>query len=394
MSNSRVRDDRPEAAQALDARLRERVAELHQPAGPEQQLGADAEARVLSRLQAEAPLLAASRKRVSQLRTTAAILLLSAAAVLLYVRATRVDHSPTALPPQAARSLLPSQPACALPALADDALAGNHLALAGLGSLVLQPQSRVHVEHSSACELALRLESGTLAGDLHNLRPARLSIRTSQGEVIVTGTRFSVHSDGALEVLLESGVVDVQLRDGSALRLQPQSRLRHPGGAARAALEPLSRDDVQRLSGWLESPPVPAAVSGESDSTAQDPAPLPSNALLSDAETARRTHNHAAAREAYRAASRGGDEDAEVALLRWARMELELNAAPAALRLLNEHARRFKRGALGAEAGWLEVQVQRALGERERAAGAARRLLTRHPRTPQAAAARKLLDAP
>jgi hypothetical protein len=108
------------------------------------------------------------------------------------------------------------------------------------------------------------------------------------------------------------------------------------------------------------------------------------------AESARRAQRWAAAREAYQAASHGRDGDAEIALLRWARFELEQAAPARALRLVSDHKRRFARGTLGAEAGWIEVQARIALGHRARAQRAARELIAQHPDTPQAAAATKL----
>jgi hypothetical protein len=380
----------------LDARLREQVAELHQGALEAQSpLGEQARARVLAALRKQAGQLNAARKRRYQLRIGGGSLLMAAAAAaLLYVRAPR--PTPALREPQAARGLA----ACTLPVLSATAFEadGVQVTLGALGNLVTQRHSTLRVEHSSACELALRLEAGTLAGELHNLRPARLIIRTAEAEVIVTGTRFSVNSGDTLEVLLASGVVDVHLRDQKSLRLSPGTRLRK-APRAEAATEPLSQTDSQRLSGWLEPPRehASAAISGETASA--EPAAKPAvhtpsiRELLDAAEAARRAMRWSAAREAYRSASQGRDADAEIALLRWANMELERRAANAALRVLGEHARRYPRGTLGAEAGWLEVRARLDLGQAERAEQAARKLRAQHAGTPQAKAASKLLDA-
>ena len=384
---------------AFDARMREQVAALHQSGAPAHApLGEQARARVLQALQHEAGHLNAARKRRYQLRITGGSLLLAAAAAaLVYVRAPR--PTPARAPSEPRATL--AEAACTLPVLSADAFqteGGVQVALGALGNLVTQPHSALRVEHSSPCELALRLDAGTLAGELHNLRPARLIIRTPQAEVIVTGTRFSVHSEDALEVLLAVGVVDVQLRDGKALRLLPGTRLRKAAGA-QAATESLSQRDDQRLSGWLEPPPArePAAVSGEPADL--EPATklalhAPSSLQLLDAaEAARRANRWNAAREAYRSASQNRDADAEIALLRWANMELERQAPNAALRVLGEHRRRFPGGTLGAEAGWLEVRARTDLGQTERAERAARKLRAEHAGTPQAKAASKLLEA-
>jgi hypothetical protein len=289
-----------------------------------------------------------------------------------------------------------------LPLLAADGFAGEagaRLALAGLGELVTQPHTEVSVESSSACELALRLRSGTLAGDLHSLRPARLLIRTDHGEVVVTGTRFSVHSDADLEVLLENGVVDVQLQGAGKLRLQPRTRLHKAAAKVNVEREGLSNADVKRLAGWLQpAPPPPRAAEPSAPEVIAEPVHKPlfesSDAALAAAEAARRAQRWATAREAYRFASQGKDSGAEVALLRWARFEIDQSAPASALRLVGEHKRRFARtGVLQADAGFIEVQARKALGQTRRAEQAARALIERHPATPQAAAARKLLEA-
>jgi DNA-directed RNA polymerase specialized sigma24 family protein len=116
--------------------------------------------------------------------------------------------------------------------------------------------------------------------------------------------------------------------------------------------------------------------------------------LLDQAEAARRAGRHGEARDAYRAASQRRDDSGEVALLRWVRFELDVADPAAAQRVLKLHRQRFARGHLGAEAGWLEVQVQQALQRPDRAQTAARKLGAEYPGTPQAAAAAKVLGAP
>ena len=117
-----------------------------------------------------------------------------------------------------------------------------------------------------------------------------------------------------------------------------------------------------------------------------------STAALAAAEAAWRAERWANAREAYRFASQAKDSNAEIALLRWARVELDHAAPGTALRLVAEHKRRFARGVLGADARFIEVQAHKALGHGSRAEQAARALIQRYPDTPQAAAARKLSE--
>lgn len=384
----------------LSQRLREQVAALHTPADSlEPSLGRDAQRRVVQSLAREAAKLEQQRRQRVYWGSAAAATLAAAAAVLVYVRAS--DLQLTAAPhAQVARAPQAPVESCRLPLLAADGFAGaagTRLALGALGELVTQPHTEVSVESSSACELALRLRSGTLAGDLHSLRPARLLIRTDHGEVLVTGTRFSVRSDADLEVLLETGVVDVQLAGAGKLRLQPRTRLRKAAAKTTVEREDLSSADVQRLAGWLQPPPPTAAVPErvtEPAHKAAAPALFESSdAALAAAEAARRAQRWGAARDAYRFASQGRDRGAEVALLRWARFELEQTSPASALRLVTEHKRRFARSSvLHADAGFIEVQARKALGQTRRAEQAAQALIDGYPDTPQAAAARKLLQ--
>lgn len=369
-----------DSSERLSERLRAQVAALHEQAhGDGAALGADAQRRVVQALVAQSARQRRQRQRV-WIGSGAGALLLAAALLLAYLRAPAPQPMAATAPPV-------QDPPCRLPSVTSAELSahtGASFALGGLGELVTQPDTQLSVEHSSACELVLRLGSGTLAGDLHSLRPARLLIRTEHGEVIVTGTRFAVHSNAELEVLLESGVVDVQLQGQGRVRLQPRTRL-HRG--QRAAL---SSEDARRLEGLLTPPPPPAA-----EAPAPEPKPLfeSSQAALAAAESARRAQRWTSAREAYRFASQGKDSNAEVALLRWARFELEQSAPTSALRLVAEHKRRFARGVLGADARFIEVQAHKTLGHNTRAERAARALTAHYPETPQAAAARKLIEA-
>jgi hypothetical protein len=375
-----------DSSERLSERLREQVAALHEPDASESPtLGREAQRRVVQLLVAEASKLERRRRQRVWLGSGAGALLLAAALLLAYLRTPEPQ-------PTAAKAVQPSAASCSLPVVTSAELM-NHLgksfALGALGELVTQPDTQLSVESSGPCELALRLGSGTLAGDLHSLRPARLLIRTDHGEVIVTGTRFSVHSDAELEVLLETGVVDVALQGAGKLRLQPRTRL-HKG--ERVAL---SSADAQRLDGWLKPQPVAAPAAAVQPEPAEQHKPLfeSSHAALTAAEAAWRAQRWSSARDAYRFASQAKDSNAEIALLRWARVELDHAAPATALRLVAEHKRRFARGVLGLDARFIEVQAHKALGHSARAEQAARALIQRYPESPQAAAARKLIEA-
>jgi ferric-dicitrate binding protein FerR (iron transport regulator) len=384
-----------------DERLRRRVAALHDSQlDGAQPLGPDAQRRVVARLTIDASRLERQRRQRRVLGASAAGLAL-AATVVLALRPASQPRQPTAAKPDL--------PACGLPlvsgaqpfaTLAD----GRRVLTLGtaFGWLIADADADVQVERSSACELTVRLAHGELAGDLHSLRPARLVIRAEQGDVVVTGTRFVVRSGAALEVVLASGVVDVVFADRSEARVQPGTRMHKPGASARAETAQLSAANRQHLDALLDTaqkakpvaPPPPTAAGHEpSTPAAHAPSPL-APSLLDVAEAARRAGRYADARTAYRAASQRRDSAAEVALLRWVRLELDLADAAAALRVLELHSQRFAHGRLGAEAGWLEVQVRRALHQPERARAAAQELIARHPGTPQAAAASRLVAPP
>jgi hypothetical protein len=383
-----------DSSEKLSERLREQVAALHVGQTDNvPRLGKDAQRRVLQSLVVEAGKLQRQRhQRVVWLSAGGGALLV-AAAVLVYLRTPQ-----PAAAPQTERAQAPVA-ACNLPVLRDadlDLTAGAALALGTLGELVTQPNTQLSVESSSPCELAVRLRSGTLAGDLHSLRPARLSIRTEHGEVTVTGTRFSVSSDSDFEVLLENGVVDVQLPGEGKLRMTPRTRLHKSAGRPAGDRSALSDADVVRLASQLQPPPraavEPAPVEAAPKAAAHALFESSGDALKA-AEAARTAERWSSAREAYRFASQGRDNNAEIALLRWARLELAQQTPTSALRLVAEHKRRFPRGQLLAEAGWIEVLGRQSLGQTARFKKAARTLIERHGDTPQAAAARKLLEA-
>jgi TolA-binding protein len=311
---------------------------------------------------------------------------------------------------QAARTPAPP-PSCALPtALSIAALdTGKQLlSLERFGTLVASEGSQLHIERSEACVLSVFLEQGELAGDLTNLKPAQLRVRTPHGTVVVRGTRFSVrtlaarddqHDASELEVVLLSGRVDIE--DETTQRLEPQHVFRKRG--KRRETLTAQPPQSERIDALLRTLPQPHARAmnetvDPAPQTATEPAPARdanASTLLARAESERRQGEHARARVLYRQASeKYPRHDAEVALLRWVRLELEQRAFGSARQLLAQHAQRFADGKLRAEAAWLGVQTLRDLGQREPAHNAARDLITRFPNTPQADAARALLAQP
>jgi hypothetical protein len=384
----------------LDESLRRRVSDLYarETTG---RLGPAAQARILQSATREAQRLVQVRKwRRVALGVTAP--LAAAAALLLGLRTWAPTSRPSAPQPSAAA-------ACQLPdrlselAFEDLPDARRRLVLDGFGVLWGAAGAQLRVQSAAACELLIVLEHGELAGDLHSLKPARLVIRTASADVVITGTRFAVRADDSLEVLLAKGTVDVLLPDARAVHMPAGTRL-HKSSAPSAQLAPLSDADGSRLDALLAAPSQPVAavtpapqvapVAVPARAVVKKPAPSPARSslqLLSAAESARRAGEISEARRLYADAGSCNDDNAEVALLRWVRLELAEKDAAAATAVLARHAQTFAHGRLGAEAGWLQVQVLLAQHKPALAREAAQRLVSAYGGMPQAEAARRLL---
>jgi hypothetical protein len=291
----------------------------------------------------------------------------------------------------------PAPPAvCGLPPQARFLPAGerSELTLGAHGRVVSAPDTRVRVLRSDACSLELMLEHGSLAADLHDLRPARVRVQTPLGTVEVRGTTFSVAFDRELEVVLLEGTVELTQPGAERVRLTPGHSARRARGRTdvtgvlaqqRAALHALLHPPEAR-----EAAPGPAPVP---DAAPESTSARPESAteLLVEAERARREGDRTRARAHYRRASRAVGGDAEVALLRWARMELEDARAREARAVLRHyrarHGHQLERARFGAEAIYLEIEILNALGAAEQARARRAELLRRYPDSPQAKAA-------
>ena len=507
----------------LDERLRQRVASLYEREAP---AAVDVAARARALGEAWRVQRRARRRRVQVVALSCGVMA-AAAGVLIVLRGGWLQPSAAGKTPQpmaAAGCRLPEAPAWSV------AAGGQRvLALGALGRLVGDGK----VVASSACELRLEVADGTLAGQLHALRPSRIVIATVGGSVIVTGTRFSVRArEDELRVVLAAGKVRVEEPGGAVQELDAGHVLSRRGGGAASTL-PLSAAEASRLDQLLglaedderavltstvaeeiaanddrhaiaardgvgaqpsgvvtertdvaaasprrttERPTRignPAAPGGENGGRASrrgaahdgaqtaDFAPAASRRpaggatrvlddgndaartdaestrgsaparerppageaaapaansraaedgsgssftcdarrdgaadsgeLLAEGELARRKGRLALARRCYAAAADGGNADAEVALLRWVRLELDHDALEHASALLTRHAREYARPILAAEAAWLGVQVLAARGESDSARAAAEELIRAHATTPQARAARAWL---
>jgi Tfp pilus assembly protein PilF len=161
--------------------------------------------------------------------------------------------------------------------------------------------------------------------------------------------------------------------------------------------------EALRVSSLLDATPATAAPEPPQEAAPAAPVEealpvLPERPRAStpfaEAKAARRQGQLSRARSLYRSAARQNDATAEIALLRYARLELDQARIDEVRTLLREHAQRFPRSRLAVEASWLEVQARLRAGDRSAAREAARLLIARFPGTPQAQAAARLLEAP
>ena len=313
----------------------------------------------------------------------------------------------------------PTSPVCTFsrPAIACD------IALGRFGELAATGDAQLRIVSATPCTLTIALARGTLAGDLHALRPATLRVQTALGDVEVRGTRFSVRlseGDGSLEVALLRGAVDVvtdrersRLAPGQVLRRKAHGppkvdRVSEPAARTIAALidelDAAAAEPVQRPAQETVAPAAASHVDGSSllagDASDSLSAAKPaeearsSTELLAAAERERRAGRLSAARALYREAGTRKGADAEVALLRWARLELSTEEPTAARDVLARYRQRFADGRLRAEASWLELRALQDLGREPAAREAARQLIEEFPDSPHAKAAQRLLSEP
>lgn len=376
----------------LDESLRRKLLSLGEQL--EAPLDGAAELRILAQLQRaaqEKP----TRSKVPRRAVALAVLAAAAAALLVWLGRTPNARVPT----EVAR---PEQ-TCPWSDSSLGFVSGprglRELALGPAGRVVLAEGARASVSQAD-CEITLELSAGALAAELNNLRPGSLRVRTELGDVRVRGTTFSVDLEQGLQVVLLEGRVELSSQGEPTLALSPGKTLRRRARRAQAVIEDSTSRDSQAVTSLLkESAPTPAMqpvlpkAPAAQPETSRAPRARPSD-LLGQAEAARRSGDKESARAFYAQAQRGSHRDAEVALLRHAGFELEQSDAAGALSLLAEHARRFPRSRLSAEAAWLDVRARDATGDHAAARASAQDLVRRFPATPQARAAQRLLDLP
>jgi hypothetical protein len=170
------------------------------------------------------------------------------------------------------------------------------------------------------------------------------------GTTAVVGHQQAMHAS-AEEATTVHATADVP-RDLKAPQARPPMPLPPTFATALATVEP---------------PPTPPALTAP-------PAPAPSPAIATALTT--------------ETASAPSSLDAEIALVRDARAALRGGDAARALALLDEHTRRFSRGALAEDCDAERIYALCALGRSGEARSLASRFLTSHPASPHGASVR------
>jgi len=401
-------------AEELDSQLRGRLQQAadHDPASATR-LPDAARARVLEAMTRESARLVSQRRRRSWAASAGVVVALAACAGLaLYPWPSR-EQGTRAEVAQAGAD------ACGLPTSADSlrivtGAGRQRISLGRFGELAAEADADLRIVSSHACELTIALGRGMVAADLHNLRPARLRVSTELGDVEVKGTTFSVRvdrQDRSLEVVLLHGAVDV-VSEQRTEHLTPGNTLRRHRRNAAAHIEPSKVPAELAVQALIASAPPTSPtptkavttvddsrVQTKADAGAEEASSKPvslrsATELLARAERERRTGQLDTARALYREAGALRGADAEVALLRWARLELSARAPTAARDVLTRYRQRFARGRLAAEAGWLELRTLEELGQKTEAKEVARKLIQTYPDSPHAEAAQRVLSTP
>lgn len=425
----------------LDGDLGRRLRALAAQVDDDGELGDEARERILSAVRERGPGLVRRARRVDLAWRAGAPVVAAAAAALLLVGMSR-DPDPVERPgpttgKQAAAA---TSPACAKsPEMSSSGFRSDGAALRldlGSRALAVAPaDAEVHLSELERCRTVIGLSRGPVTVHAKDLGGGELWVVAGDVQVRVVGTVFSVsrtddgvfvevaegrvrvhrdRSDRVVEaggrlMLSRVGVATGRLEAGrvAALRravglpevigldtLEPEPVLAPSARAAES--EAPARSHLDNRRGPPAKPDPSAAEEAPNDEPRVEPVELHESVgeLIKEAEDARRRGDHAGARSLYRRAGSRGGPTAEAAWLALARMELSLGNAAAAREAIDERQQRFGRGTLGPEALWIEVRIDRSLGDPARARRIAQKLVARWPSSPQAAAARRWLSEP
>lgn len=323
-----------------------------------------------------------------------------------------------------------------------DAEGGDRILDLGERAFVrVEADSVVSIAELQPCRLVLALERGRVNVHARDLGAGELLVTTTEAQVRVRGTIFSVAraEDAELTVDVAEGQVDVSSRDEPSRSLRPRERLLRRGQVTkRTALEPEAEHRLLVSVGVLEvetaelvelevdeadedpkprpgerrrkrrikrrapsavEPSAPEAASPSAPAwvPAVDPAPAGSapppetpDTLLTLAERLKRAGDLNGARRALRRAGEMSGADAKAAWIALARLELQAGNTAEVRRAVREYGRRGG-GALEPEGAWIAVRAEERAGRLQEARAEASALIRRWPSTPQAEEARRWL---
>jgi hypothetical protein len=289
---------------------------------------------------------------------------------------------------------------------ADGATGTRTLAIGTHASALASVDTVVAPGLVAPCTAQLTLDAGRVSVHARDLAGGRLEVRAGDVRVVVTGTVFAVERrEAAVRVALAEGRLLIHVGDAPPAALDAGQRAVIEAGQLRREPLPVAEQLALLAEHGVEAPAVLLSQAQAEPGARLEPgaaatpaaaarAAAGADALLSQADVERRAGRVAQARELYRRAATGSGMAAEAAWMRLCQLELEAGQLDAARQALAGYARRFPHGTLGAEAAWTAVRVAQLRGDEAAARRAAEGLVATHPRSPQAAAARRLLGAP
>jgi hypothetical protein len=374
----------------------------------EAELSDEQRAEIARRIRSEGPtLIRRARQHAMWRRVGSAGLAAAAAAVVIALY-------PSVRTPE--RSTVAVVPPTILPACAKDAAMpmstftseqdGRQVLELGRARAVAEADSVITIASLRPCEAVFALTKGTLTVHARDLGGGELKVLAGEQQIVVRGTLFRVEAQaGRVRVAVEHGRVTVQRGASTVATLEAAKAARVDG--REAELSRLSPEEMETLRAAVMSEPARAAGHAATEPARDDDkherrtrsrpeakaAPSQSaEELFAQAEALWRKGEKKAARILYRKAGRSETPIAETAWLRLSRLELEQDDAQRALSALAGYKQQLRSKELGAEAAWLEVEALSLAGRYRESEHAAERLVRQYPTSPQASAARRLLQ--
>ncbi len=333
----------------------------------------------------------------------------AAAAALVFMTQSQQAETKTDLPAFAAA------PSCAADAVGTpvthDEADGMSMAIGSRIRAKTARATQLSVVETEPCVTRLALNEGTLTLEANDLGGGTLWIDTPHGQFRATGTFMRIVTlassttlhVGEGKVVMSRGPQGGESIDaGQAVKIGRES-VEHftLSGEDRAGLLRAFQPPLEAVQEFASPEPAARGAQGarkphhatklREETQAQAQPAFSATALLIEAEGLWRKGDYEAARKGFRSAAQDKGATGEAAWVRLARLELAAGSTERALMALKARKSRMGAGALGAEALWLEVQALDHAGRGVDATHVAGTLLRDYPRSPQAAAARRLV---